>query len=135
MERKPALGLSLADYESMLLRFNHPTVSAAQKRRAFRILMSYMLNNVISCNGVSTFEGLVAVLMDEIKRGIPAPIPSWFEQKGGFSTVRWGSRRLGYYSCDTRGCFTTEHEGVIFSLSLIPRSHPIRFGVIRLWWL
>jgi hypothetical protein len=107
--RPPALGFTVRDIDEMAARYDK--VPPVQRRVEFGMLRSMMLQSLISCSGVSNFQGLLDILRAEIKSGFPASVPSWYE----YSSVKFGPRRIGYYACDARGCFATESVDCVFS--------------------
>lgn len=110
-KRPPALGLNGRMLDEIEGYPNILHVTTSQIRRFFELIKGTMLKNLISCNGSQTLSDLVSILREELSTGVPSPVPSWYK----YSTVTMGPRRIGYYSCDCRGCLNTETVDKIFA--------------------
>ncbi|KAL7574435.1 hypothetical protein ACA910_015808 [Epithemia clementina (nom. ined.)] len=100
-QRPPAIGAT-DDLLNSLPEHTNKLVPV-KKRILFNTLRSTMLRHLIACPGAQTVDDLVYVLREELRTGVPAPIPSWYK----FSTTTMGPRKIGYDDCDNRCCFET----------------------------
>lgn len=109
-KRKPALGLSDDQIDSLEEHYYDNLPQGVQQRLLFKYLRSTMLRNLISPSGCREFSDLCNILRDEFFSGTPAPVPHWYL----YSKVRNGPRRVGYFRCESRRCWNTESLEIKF---------------------
>jgi len=63
-------------------------------------MRSQMLRFLISFDGISTIDGLLQNLRNEMEANEPAAIPSWYK----FRKVTMDPRKIGYDGCSNWGC-------------------------------
>lgn len=103
-EREPAFGLTVAQIDALDAEGRSDEIPPVVQRRLLRRLKWLMKRQLISVDGCATVADLCEVLRAEATSGVPAPVPAWYK----WSTVIMGPRKIGYDTCDNRGCFRCE---------------------------
>mmetsp|Transcript_18182 Transcript_18182/g.45918 ORF Transcript_18182/g.45918 Transcript_18182/m.45918 type:complete len:91 (-) Transcript_18182:1034-1306(-) len=73
--RPPAVGATPKLLKE--LEIHYAKILPVQQRKMVRIVRRAMLRMLISCDGANSLRDHVAILENELRTGVPAPVPEW----------------------------------------------------------